>query len=397
MTNLETAFSELKLGTNAQIDVALNQLKESDQTTSFVYVDLAKTKVEKAWTFIEELLITVAESQQVALDAESKIETLSVDFRKLENRNNELEAEVTELKEQLSLANKSRTLLTDELSEVKQDLAEVTLERNREQGKAAQLQGQINKLSNIEKELSDLKALNPHQLKVERDQATNKFTKEKINHNATKSKLNNQILDLQHEVSALNNKLVAIAGQKQHQSIMGTDKKTRFHVREYQGSNELRLEFDPSLGTVDDLDWHIKVEAGNGICLHMGVSDFFTPLMPYCAEIDKLYPVALNDYLHKFLMEKLKETHPRHIRLIKAAKKEVLTTKTELFSEQEVKWLQKARLITLYDACSLTFGTFGTKIKNASGKSYDCALMNDLYKKVQNLALILKQEHKFKC
>ncbi len=397
MTNLETAFSELKLGTNAQIDVALNQLKESDQTTSFVYVDLAKTKIEKAWTFIEELLIKVTESEQRALDAESKNETLSEDFRKLENRNIELEAEVSELKEQLTLAGKSSTQLSSELSKVKQELEEVTRERNREQGKAAQLQEQINKLSNIEKELSDLKALNPHQLKVDRDQATNKFTKEKTNHIATKSKLNGLILDLRHEVNALNNQLVALAGQKQHKSIMGADKKTRFHVREYQGGNELRLEFDPSLRTVDDLDWHIKVEAGNGICLHMGVSDFFTPLMPYCAEIDNLYPVALNDYLHKFLMEKLKKTHPRHIRLINAAKKEVLTTKTDLFSEQEVKWLQKARLITLYDACSLTFGTFGTKIKTASCKSYDCELMNDLYKKVQNLALILKHEHKFKC
>lgn len=176
---------------------------------------------------------------------------------------------------------------------------------------------------------------------------------------------------------------------------MGTDKKTRFHVREYQGSNELRLEFDPALGTVDDLDWHIKVEAGNGICLHMGVSDFFTPLMPYCTEIDNLYPVELNDYLHKFLMEKLKESHPRHIKLINAAKKEILTTKKELFTEQEIKWLQKARFITLYDACSLTFGTFGTKIKTAAGKSYDCALMNDLYKKVQALALLLKRDHSF--
>ena len=143
------------------------------------------------------------------------------------------------------------------------------------------------------------------------------------------------------------------------------------------------------------LDWHIKVEAGNGICLHMGVSDFFTPLMPYCAEIDNLYPVELNDYLHKCLMEKLKESYSRHIKLINAAKKEFPTTKKDLFTEQEIKWLQKARLITLYDAYSLTFGTFGSKIKKASGKKYDCSLVNDLYKKVQGLTLILKHEHKF--
>ena len=74
---------------------------------------------------------------------------------------------------------------------------------------------------------------------AERDKAIKNFKKEKSNHSATKTRLHDKTLDLQHEVSALNNKLLAVAGQKQHKTIMGTDKKTRFHVREYQGSNEL--------------------------------------------------------------------------------------------------------------------------------------------------------------
>ena len=395
MTNLTTAFSQLKLGTNAQIKVALDQLRETGQTQSAAYVDLAKSKVEDAWKFVEELLVTVSDSEQRAHEAENKIESLSSDILTLEHKNKDLDAQVSLLEENLSLSRASNTQLTDELTEEKQKLQEVSQERNQERGKAANLQGQLNKLAGVEKELTDLKALNPHQLKAERDQAATKFNKEKLNHDATRIKLNSRISDLEHDVSVLNRRLVAVSGQKQHNTIMGSDKKTRFHVREYQGSNELRLEYDPALGTVDDLDWHIKVEAGNGICLHMGVSDFFTPLMPYCTEIDNLYPVELNEYLHKLLMEKLKDSHPRHIKLINAAKKEILPTKKELFTEQEVKWLQKAKFITLYDACTLTFGTFGVKIKKASGKSYDCALMNDLYKKVQALALLLKREHKF--
>lgn len=168
MTNFITAFAQLKLGTNAQIKVALDQLKESGQTTSVAYVDLAKSKVEDAWKFVEELLVSVADSEQRALDAENKNKSLSSDVITLEHRNNELEAQMAQLEEKLTLSRTSNNQLSNELSEVNQQLQQVTRERNQERGKAANLQGQVNKFADVQKELADLKALNPQQLKAER-------------------------------------------------------------------------------------------------------------------------------------------------------------------------------------------------------------------------------------
>lgn len=393
MSNFLNVLPQLKLSADAQIKVALDQLKESGQTRSFAYVNLAKTKLEGVWNFVDELLATAEHAELRALNAESKSQSLGSDVLTLELKNKELEAQALKLKEEVSLCRLKEKEQSSEISKANLELERTVRERNQEQGKVAMLEGKIKKMSSLQKELSDLKALNPHQLKTAFEQSSTKYNKEKKNHAATKLKLNTKIEDLEHEVSVLNKKLLLLSGQKKHKSFLGSDKKTYFHVREYQGSNQLRLEFDPSLSTINDLDWHIKIEAGNGICLHMGVSDYFTPLMPYSKEIDDLYPVQLNAYLHKFLLDKLEQSHPRHIKLIHDAKQEVLTTKHELFSEQEIKWLQKAKFITLYDACSLTFGTFGEKIKKAAGKSYDCQLMNDLYKKVQSLSFALKHKH----
>lgn len=83
---------------------------------------------------------------------------------------------------------------------------------------------------------------------------------------------------------------------------------------------------ESSLELLNDLHWHYHISSSLGISLSAPCTEWATPLIPPCTELEQNWHPDIFSTLHSIYMERLKPTHPQIVARVEWAKKRKLAT-----------------------------------------------------------------------
>ncbi|EGR4213429.1 hypothetical protein NTH44_003602 [Vibrio metoecus] len=292
-----------------------------------------------------------------------------------------------------------------------QDLNKVKLEQQRQLEEYSKLEKelalttlQLNKtstaLNKAEESITGLQT----QLKLQRQEAkTNLETalnseKEKSEKAKLKIKEKNcalleRINSLEVEANSLAADLRKLNGQQlANAAFPGKSKGVKFTISEFASPIVLRFREKNYTQQLDGANWHFQVSKNDGISINVGTTVWLMPVLPECAEFRDDWNPKITARLHELMMERAKESHPLYYNNVLLAKKVTITT-DPIFCKEEVKMLQKSKLITLFDVVSLTYSAFVNSLRSANPNIEDSTCSN-IRMKVEEIVTRICLKHK---
>lgn len=139
-----------------------------------------------------------------------------------------------------------------------------------------------------------------------------------------KIRTNEDIVKTQQQMIAhLRDKLIHHDGVGHGKELI-SESGIRFFIMCYEYGHDFSVKSHIKL--LNGLDWHCVVKSSMAINLSIPCSEWATPYIPPCAEIDKHWHPDLPNLLHELFMNRLKQSHPDLCARVEWAKERQLTT-----------------------------------------------------------------------
>lgn len=213
---------------------------------------------------------------------------------------------------ELQNANERLELLSSELK----DKQKSHYEERRELRRLQQLNPEkiLSQLSKAKLKIKDLQASVAEQAKIQRSirDLENKLEKKE------------EVVKTQQQmITHLRNKLIHHDGVGVGKELI-SESGVRFVIMCYEYGHDFSVKSHINLLT--GLDWHCVVKSSMAINLSILCSEWATPYIPPCTEIDKHWHPDLPNHLHEVFMSRLKHSHPDLCARVEWAKDRQLTT-----------------------------------------------------------------------
>lgn len=285
-----------------------------------------------------------ADNPELAHVAVRKMESIVEELRsQLNAENQEFVSEFNEVASALKKQYERNSLLKLSLDEANTNIRQ--LEKTNQS-----IKKKLSAANSDKAELQRLKSLKPDQLK-----SKNAELKKEVSQLRSKGKealkmakereLDKEIMVVQTEMIArLKKKLVKVEGQGEGETIVGPTG-TQFRVYSY----EYGLDFDVEpahVAIVKGLDWHYVVRSDRGIYLKTPCSEWATPVIPECAELQSHWVPEIERQLHEHFLERLKDGHGKLVERVQWAKTRKLDTLP--FSEDDKVRLLDSGLTNMF-------------------------------------------------
>lgn len=217
----------------------------------------------------------------------------------------------------------------------------------------------------LEKELADLKALNPSRLQKKNKElrATND---ERLKANQALKKNFNSTSELLAERTIKLSKLTNLISEM---NVELEDLRARINLydgnvckREFKGQNGLSAYIydfcwglstrpsDGSVTTVGDFDWHLEVRTNFGINVTISVTDWLVPFYPSCSDLADSWPDDIHNALAEIILERSQSTHSHLVDRYDWAKSVELDSVPGI-KPRQLKLLNDSNFLSLYAAC----------------------------------------------
>lgn len=224
------------------------------------------------------------------------------------------------------------------------------------------------KMKNEKKALSTLKIAHSSELESEKKKAKDrsKQANDKLKEKHQKSL--DKISNLEREITELARDLQRMNGAPvSNNRYSGKTKGVEFFIHEYSSPLQIKFQTANLVKQLPNAMWHFQVMRSNGVSINVGPTTWCTPVLPDCELFSSEWNPKISQRLHELMLERAAESHPVEYKRTLAAKQHPITTNS-LFTELEKKSLQKAKLITLFDSISLTYGAFENQMLTSCKK-----------------------------
>lgn len=204
----------------------------------------------------------------------------------------------------------------------------------------------------------DWKKLKPEKLVVDNRKLRDLLVKQK-----TKSKNSYEALELRfsnkcNEVKDLKDRVSNLSSLTMGEAIEGKCGDLTYYPMIIESSLDFTLEDDLcQLGSLD-LDWHFEILSSEGVSIHIGLTEWCTPILPFSTEIQKDWSTDIESYIHDAALQRIAHSHPNNFKMIIESQKVLLDSVPE-FTERELDMFRASGFTRLFDLVSISFNKFG--------------------------------------
>lgn len=360
-------MSKIEITANAnvamkQAGTLVNELTGDHQHQARILYFVIEAILEKLEALPDSSHRVQALNNQIS-QLESSVSLLEQDKEQALDENDKLKASLATLNQDLENAAADR----EKLHQADDERQTLEAERDQAINKANGLDGEVKKLKSklAETEKAWKAKVKTTQQRADADVSKAKEkSKQAVDKEKEKLRAQKEAYDkMVKERNELARDLARYNGSNvQNDHFKGKSPGVSFFIHEFSSPLKIKILDNSGISPLDDCQWHYQVMRSNGISVNIGVTEWLSPVIPESDEFKSEWNPAISDRLHELMLERAKETHPETYQRVMAAKGEYITN-LDVFDESEQTRLKKAKLISLYDAVSLTKYGFTTKIR----------------------------------
>lgn len=235
----------------------------------------------------------------------------------------------------------------------------------------------------------EIKRVNEHSQKELLSAKEKSATRLKVEQEKVQA-LNVKLHRAEAEIAELSRDLTKMNGAAVGKPFQGKTRGVQFFIHEYKSPMTIHIQKSSRTRQLENANWHFQVMRNNGVSISVGTSQWLYPILPECNDMKDEWNSDISKALHEFMMANAKVSHPKEYKRVLAAKKLPITT-SPLFTDEEKKALQKAKLITLFDSISLTYTAFSYHLQANNKKLTDEQCL-EIRRKIETIADTIETE-----
>ncbi|WP_122053602.1 hypothetical protein [Vibrio sp. Evd11] len=202
------------------------------------------------------------------------------------------------------------------------------------------------------------KKLDPDKLVAQNNKLSDLLSKQKSKSRVAYEALELRFSDKCNEVKELKDRVSNLSSLTMGEAIEGKCGDLTYYPMIIESSLDFTLEDDVcQLGSLE-LDWHFEVLSSEGVSIHIGLTEWCTPILPFSTEIQKDWSTDIESYIHGAALQRVAHSHPNNFKMI-VESKQVLLDKVPEFTERELDMFRASGATSLFDLVSISFNKFG--------------------------------------